>query len=121
MTMQVSAGSAMVLLDNESEEIKKIMNKEANKLVEKTSIQAKTALKIQADTFIESTTSCSKNTATKALPTSAALAVHASVNGAKPISKEAVHKSIDKCVDSTTKKAIGRAVDTSLRSFSWQK
>lgn len=110
MTVSLSKPIQTVPVDNDA--FKEILENSANELAKEPSNQAKKALQERADACIESATSFSKTIATKLLPTSTALAVDISIRGAEPISKKAVHTSIDTCVNLTVKNVVKSAIDS---------
>jgi hypothetical protein len=121
--MQVSLKHppATVLLDEEFEEVKKIMKTGANEVLDKTSDQAKEVFKNQADTMIEKAVYCVigpiKTANTTVSPGPVAGLVNQTMDACvAPISKKVASHTINKCVDVGARKIADKGIDYSVTS-----
>ncbi len=119
MTTPIASGANItsVILDDEFEDLRQVLKDTAFEALEKTSAQAKNALKTSADETIEFGTTILKEVAQEnSTAPSTFVIVKSTDEFVDPAAKKIAHKSIDKCVDSCAKKAIDKGIDSSVNS-----
>lgn len=123
MTLPIPVNNPKILLviNEECEEIKKIMKETADEVIKKSSDEAKIALKISADAFIEETvplvTLPSKISVEQSSPESLTPIINKSIDTyVETVSKKIVHRSIDRFVDSGMKQAVDSSSNTSVET-----
>lgn len=119
MTTPIASGTnvASVILDDEFEDIRQVLKDTAFEALEKTSAQAKNALKTSANETIEFGTTVLKEVVQANSPAPSTLVIAKCTDEfIDPAAKKIAHKSIDKCVDSCAKKAIDKGIDSSVNS-----
>ena len=125
MTSPVNSNTTNVFLDEEFEDFRKTMKEEVQATLEKTSENAKIAMKEQVDGSAKLTTpyitSHCKVVATSTSPQPIASTVNICITSfIEPVIESSLkkvgHKSVDQCVDTMAKKVIDQAVNKSVDS-----
>lgn len=113
MTSPISVNNpkTLIVINKESEEIKKIMKETANEVIKKKSDEIKILLKTSADAFIEEivplATPPSKRSVEKISPEPLIPVANTLIDTyVETVSKKIAHQSIDRFVDSELKQAI---------------